>query len=157
MQTVQATLIYLVSGGKTLMLFRNKKKGDLHREKYNGLGGKFEPGETPYECAVREFYEESGLTISDLKFKGHILFPKFDKEGRDWFVYIYRADSFSGEIKGDLPEGELHWILNHKLIDLNLWEGDKIFLKELYNEKSFDGTFHYKDGKLVDYRFTVLT
>ena len=82
-----ATLVYLRKDGKTLMMQRGRKPGDVHAGKWNGLGGKFEPGETPEECAVREVYEESGLKVQNPIMKGIITFPLFDKI-KDWYVFV---------------------------------------------------------------------
>jgi len=153
--TVLATLVYLTKDDKTLMIHRVKKEGDLHKGKYNGLGGKFETGESPLECAKREVKEESNLDIKNIKFKGHILFPEFDKKGRDWLVFIYRADDFDGELITENPEGLLEWIDNNQILDLNLWDGDKIFIPHVYSDKHFEGKFFYKDGKISDYQFEV--
>ena len=127
--TVLATLVYIVKDGKTLMIHRCKREEDAHLGKYNGLGGKFEKGESPLECAKREVFEESGLTLSKIILKGTLIFPEFDKLKRDWMVFVYRADDYSGEIKIENPEGTLQWIPNDKILDLPLWEGDRHFLK----------------------------
>ena len=144
-----ATLCYVRRQGKTLMLHRIKKENDMHRGKWNGLGGKMEAGETPEECAVREVYEESGLIAESLYLKGFITFPMFDGK-RDWYVFLFVIDHFSGEII-DSPEGQLAWIDDDKLLDLPLWEGDKIFLKWLDDERFFSAKFVYQQKKLLDY------
>ncbi|TNE97231.1 MAG: 8-oxo-dGTP diphosphatase [Deltaproteobacteria bacterium] len=149
------TLVYIVKDGKTLMLHRVKKKNDIHQDKYNGLGGKFEAGESPLECCIREVKEESGLDVKKAFFKGHLLFPKFDGEN-DWMTFVYRVDEFDGEINQDCVEGNLIWIDNDKLTDLPLWEGDKIFLKYMFKSEIFDGVFHYENGKLVEHKLSFL-
>ncbi len=154
--TILATLVYITKNEKTLMIHRVKKIGDLHKGKYNGLGGKLEPGETPLACAKREVKEESNLDISNIILKGHILFPEFDKKGNDWLVFVYRADDFSGEIISENPEGILGWVPNKEIINLNLWQGDKIFLPHIFDNSTFDGRFYYKDGKLEDYEFQLI-
>ena len=121
----------------------------MHQGKWNGLGGKFEPGETAEECAIREIKEESGLTIEEPAIKGVITFPIFDGVN-DWHVYIITADKFSGELI-ESNEGHLEWIDNDRLLDLNLWEGDRIFLKWLDNKPFFSAKFIYEDGKLLDH------
>ncbi len=144
-----ATLCYVIDKEKnqTLMLHRIKKKNDIHEGKWNGLGGKFELSETPEECAIREVKEESGLTIIDPKIHGFISFPLFDGVD-DWYVFVLTSEEFSGELI-DSAEGKLKWIDNDKVTSLNLWEGDKIFLQWLYQEKFFSAKFEYKKGKLV--------
>lgn len=155
-QKVLSTLVYLVRADQVLMLHRIKKKGDIHKDKYNGLGGKIEPGEGPLDCAKREVWEESGLKVESIHFKGNLYFPKFDKQGRDWQVYLYRVDQFSGTLKESSHEGDLKWFNQDELFNLNLWEGDKIFLKHVFSPRIIDGTFYYQDGKLVDHKLEVL-
>ncbi len=153
---VKATLVYIVDGNKTLMIHRNKKEGDEHKGKYNGLGGKLESGESPEQCAIREVKEESGLDISNLIFKGDILFPEFDKYGRDWRVYIYRTHSFSGELIRSNHEGDLEWVDTDKILGLNLWEGDKLFLPLVFTEKTFKGSLFYRNGNLDESQEQIL-
>jgi len=146
-----ATLCYVVDkkNNSTLMIYRNKKKNDYHEGKWNGLGGKFEQGESPEECAIREIEEESGLKVKSVKMKGFITFPLFDGKD-DWYVFLFTADEFDGNLI-DSPEGHLEWIPNDKLTEINLWEGDKIFIPWLFQEKFFSAKFNYADGKFVDY------
>ena len=146
-----ATLCYVndKKSNSTLMIYRNKKKNDYHEGKWNGLGGKFEVGESPEECAIREIEEESGLKVKTLTLKGFITFPLFDGKD-DWYVFLFAADDFSGELI-DSPEGRLEWIENSKLTEINLWDGDKIFIPWLFEDKFFSAKFNYKDGKFVDY------
>ena len=140
-----ATLCYVMDEDKTLMLYRNKKENDYHEGKWNGLGGKLEQGETPEECAIREVYEESGLKVSDPEMKGLITFPMFDGVD-DWYVWVFVFRKFKGQ-QIDSPEGTLDWIQNNKLTELNLWEGDKIFIPWLFNDKCFSSKFIYEDGE----------
>jgi len=148
MNLVKATLVYVTDGDRTLMIHRVRKAQDLHAGKYNGLGGKLEEGETPWECAIREVKEESNLDISELKFKGHLLFPKFDGQGRDWLVFVYRAHRFSNVLVAENREGVLEWVANDQLLALNLWPGDRLFLPYIHTEHTFDGKLFYKDGVL---------
>jgi 8-oxo-dGTP diphosphatase len=142
-----ATLCYVLKDGKTLMLYRNKKPNDFHEGKWNGLGGKFEQGETPEECVIREIQEESGLAIKNPKLHGIITFPMFDGK-KDWYVFMFTANKFEGELI-DSKEGMLEWIPDEKLLDLNLWDGDKIFLPWLKQEKFFSAKFIYSNGKYI--------
>ena len=144
-----ATLCYLKNNGKTLMLYRNKKPGDIHKGKWNGLGGKVEAGETPEQCAIREIQEESGLTVIDLKFNGVITFPMFDGVD-DWYVFIFTINESHGFLI-DSPEGELAWVPDEKLLELNLWDGDRIFLPWLKQDKFFSAKFVYVAKKLIDW------
>ena len=142
-----ATLCYVIDRSKnsTLMIYRNKKENDFHEGKWNGLGGKFEVGESPEECAIREIKEESGLKVSAVKMRGFITFPLFDGVD-DWYVFLFTADEFSGDLI-DSPEGDLKWIPIDALDKLNLWDGDKIFLKWLFEEKFFSAKFVYEEGR----------
>ena len=144
-----ATLLYVMKDDKTLMLYRNKRKKDYHEGKWNGLGGKFELGESPEECAIRELEEESGLIAKTLILKGHLTFPMFDSVD-DWYVFVFIVDKFEGELI-ESEEGELRWIPNKELKDLNLWEGDQIFIDWLFDDKFFSAKFIYDEGKFIDY------
>ncbi|MCL4159008.1 UNVERIFIED_CONTAM: hypothetical protein GTU68_013262 [Idotea baltica] len=134
---------------KTLMLNRNKRDADVHKGKWNGLGGKFESGETPEECVSREVLEESGLKIESPQLAGLLSFPKFQDE-RDWYVYVFTAEEFSGSMSEN-DEGSLSWIDNSDVLTLELWEGDKIFLPWLFEKRFFSAMFKYEDGRLVDH------
>lgn len=131
------------------MLHRNKKHGDVHLGKWNGLGGKLDPGESPEECVVREIREEAGLTLLDAKLRGVLTFPAF-KAGEDWLVFVYTATRFEGEL-GACAEGDLEWIPDERLGELPLWEGDRIFLPWLEQERFFSAKFVYRDGRLVSH------
>ena len=146
-----ATLCYVINkkSNSTLMIHRVKKENDYHQGKWNGLGGKFESGESPEECAIREIKEESGLNVKSVTMKGFITFPMFDGK-EDWYVFLFVTDDFEGELI-DSNEGDLAWIPNEKLMEINLWEGDKIFIPWLFKDKFFSAKFNYKDGEFVDY------
>ena len=146
-----ATLCYVIDkkNDSTLMIFRNKKENDYHEGKWNGLGGKFEPGESPEECALREIYEESGIKVLSLKLKGIITFPLFDGKD-DWYVFMFTSDKFEGELINS-PEGTLKWIPNKTLTEINLWEGDKIFIPWLFGDKFFSAKFNYEKGKFINH------
>ncbi|OGU54382.1 MAG: DNA mismatch repair protein MutT [Ignavibacteria bacterium RBG_13_36_8] len=147
--TILATLCYVMQDWKTLMLYRNKKENDFHEGKWNGLGGKFESGETPEECAIREVREESGLIVKDPVMKGFITFPLFDGKN-DWYIFIFKFNGYEGKLI-DSPEGKLDWIPNEKLTELNLWEGDQHFIPWLFEDKFFSAKFVYKDKEFIDY------
>ena len=146
-----ATLCYVINkkSNSTLMIHRVKKENDYHQGKWNGLGGKFESGESPEECAIREIKEESGLNVKSVTMKGFITFPMFDGK-EDWYVFLFVSDDFKGELI-DSNEGDLAWIQNEKLMEINLWEGDKIFIPWLFKDKFFSAKFNYKEGEFVDY------
>ena len=145
-----ATLCYLRKDGQTLMLHRVKKANDIHEGKWNGLGGKLEPGESPDECAHREIEEESGLKTVQPRLGGILTFPMFDGID-DWYVFVYIVEEFTGQLI-DSPEGNLAWIPDRDLLALNLWEGDRIFLPWLLAGRFFSGKFKYADGKLSDHQ-----
>jgi 8-oxo-dGTP diphosphatase len=130
------------------MLHRAKKMGKIYDDKWNGLGGKMEAGESPEDCVIREVWEESGLKIRQPKLKGMITFPSFDGV-EDWIVFVFVADKFSGKLMDQSPEGDLEWIPNLEVAHLNLWEGDKYFMKHLNSRKFFTGKFIYKNGKYI--------
>lgn len=144
-----ATLCYIRDGSKILLLHRNKKENDIHTGKYNGLGGKFEAGETPEACARREIYEESGLVAEELDLRGFITFPKF-AHGEDWYVFVFLINRFYGRLI-DSPEGTLEWVEIEDLAKLNFWEGDYIFLPWLFEPERFSASFAYEAGKLIDH------
>ena len=146
-----ATLCYIRKNGKTLMLHRVKKANDMHEGKWNGLGGKMEEGETPEECVIREVKEECGLNVKNPTLKGLLTFPFFSK-GESWYVFLFLINEFDGELI-ESNEGDLEWIDDDKLFDLNLWDGDKIFIKWLDQPGFFSGKFLYKDGVLTEHGF----
>lgn len=142
-----ATLCYVFNGNKVLMINRNKREDDMHLGKWNGLGGKFIPGETPEECVIREVYEESGLLIKNPVLRGFLTFPAFDEE-EDWYVFVFTANEFSGKLI-ESEEGELEWIEWENVKNLPLWEGDKYFLDWLNQDRFFSAKFIYKNSKYI--------
>lgn len=147
-----ATLCYLREKGKTLMIHRIKKANDMHMGKWNGLGGKLESGESPEECAIREIREESGLQVRNPVLKGFLTFPSF-ANNEDWYAFVYLVHEFSGKLI-DSQEGILRWVPDEELLDLNLWEGDRIFLPWLERVGLFSAKFIYANGQLIDYNVT---
>jgi 8-oxo-dGTP diphosphatase len=148
---ILATLCYVKRDGCTLMLHRIKKPNDIHEGKWNGLGGKFEAGETPEECVRREVQEEAGLIIQNPHLHGLLMFPNF--KGNDWYVFVFTATEFSGELI-ESPEGNLEWISDEKLLDLNLWESDHIFLPWLASGDFFSAKFEYEGDVMQRYEAT---
>jgi 8-oxo-dGTP diphosphatase len=146
-----ATLCYLKRDGHTLMVYRNKKANDIHKGKWNGLGGKFEAGESPEECVHREILEESGLSIRNPKLCGLLMFPNF--KGEDWYVFVFTANDFTGELI-ESPEGRLEWIPDDQLLDLNLWESDHTFMPWIGAGKFFSAKFIYDGEKMQSYEVT---
>lgn len=155
-----ATLCYVRSPEKgTLLLHRNKKQNDVHKNKWIGLGGKLEAGESPEECVIREVREESGLSIFNPKIAGVLTFPMFTP-GKDWYVFVFTANMFEfeehvSELKVG-PEGTLQWVSDKDLFSQPMWDGDKIFLPFLISGNFFSGKFYYKDGVLVDHVINIL-
>lgn len=145
-----ATLCYVRSQGNTLMIHRIKKPNDMHAGKWNGLGGKLEPGESPEECARREIEEESGLKVNSLQWKGLLTFPQFANQ-EDWYAFVFVAEAADGNLITS-AEGDLRWIANDDLLSLNLWEGDRIFLPWLDKPGYFSAKFTYQAGKLLDHQ-----
>lgn len=141
-----ATLVYVQHDNHTLML--HKAKG-YQQGKWNGLGGKFDPGESPEECLKRETFEESGLIVEEAQLKGFLTFPDFDGED-DWYCFVYTVTKFSGEIKAS-DEGELKWIPDADIMNLNLWPGDRVFLPWVFAEKLFSAKFIYEQSEFKDY------
>lgn len=142
-------LCYLKREGKTLMLYRNKKPNDVHKGKWNGLGGKIEPGESPEDAVCREVKEESNFDLYQPQFKGHITFPNF-KDNFNWYIYLFEGIEFSGVMR-DSSEGKLQWIEDNKIHDLNLWKGDYLFFNWMKREKIFSAKINYKGDHLVNY------
>ena len=127
------TLCYIEQDGKYLMLHRNKKKDDINKNKYIGIGGHLEHGEPPEECIVRETLEETGLKLENPVLRGMISFVMDEVTEHS---FLYTCDAFSGSIHV-CTEGELVWIEKDKVLEVPLWEGDKIFLPLLGTEERF--------------------
>ena len=145
------TLCYIEKDGKYLMLNRNKKEQDLNKGKFIGIGGHIELGEAPEECIKREVLEETGLTLKSLSLRGLLTFVIDDIME---YAFLYTSQDFSGVLKEDCCEGDLLWIDKTQMLDLPLWEGDKIFLKRLEEDNAyFSLKLVYKNDKLVSHSF----
>lgn len=159
---IPAVLIYAFApDGRVLLIHRNTRgqARDYHSGKWNGLGGKLEPGESPLEGARREFSEEAGVALTEGAFEcaGWIQFPLFKAhKGEDWWVTVFRARLSAAEAArvrvanepAADPEGELHWVEPARVLDLPLWAGDQLFLPQVLRGESVAGTIWY-DGELV--------
>ena len=145
---ILSTLCYIESDGKYLMLNRNKKKNDVNGGKWIGVGGKFEKDESPVNCLLREVKEETGLTLKNHFFRGVITFVCEGAESEQMFLFTSTA--FDGKLK-TCDEGDLAWVEKSEVFDLNLWEGDRIFLRYLdENRPPFLLKLVYdKDGELI--------
>ena len=131
---VYTTLWYIERDGKYLMLHRVKKEGDANRDKWIGIGGKFEDGESPEDCVMREVREETGLTMTDYSYRGLVTFVS-DRWPTE-YMHLFHCTGFSGTL-GSCEEGELEWVDKGKLLTLPQWEGDKIFLGLLEQDVPF--------------------
>ena len=128
------TLCYIERDDQYLMLHRTRKEQDENKDKWIGIGGKFEAGESPEDCLLRECREETGLTLTDYRFRGLVTFVS-DEWGTE-YMHLFTATGFTGE-QHFCDEGELEWIEKKRLMELTLWEGDKIFLRLLEEERPF--------------------
>ena len=129
-----STLCYITRGNDVLMLHRVKKKNDINKDKWIGIGGKFEKDESPDECILREAMEETGLTLTDWRCRGIVTFLNTQCDGE--YMYLFTADGFEGTIK-ECDEGDLQWVSREFLYSLPMWEGDKIFLDLLWQDAPF--------------------
>lgn len=120
------TLCYIETPTSYLMLHRIKKEHDINKDKWIGIGGHFETGESPEDCLLRETLEETGLTLTSYRFRGVVTFLCDDIT--DYYMFLYTADGFTGDIT-DCREGVLEWVPKDRLTSLNLWEGDLIFFQ----------------------------
>lgn len=129
-----STLCYIQKDGAYLMLHRTVKEHDVNRDKWIGVGGHFEEGESPEECLLREVKEETGYTLTSYRFRGLVTFISGD--GVTEYMSLFTADGFTGD---PIPcdEGELEWVKAERIQDLNIWEGDKIFFRLLDEEAPF--------------------
>jgi 8-oxo-dGTP diphosphatase len=157
---IVATLGYVLSpdARRVLLVHRNRRPGDAHLGKYNGLGGKLEPGEDVVACLRREVREESGLECEELVLRGTISWPGFGKHGEDWFGFVFRVDRFSGEPFRENEDGPLEWVEIARILDLPLWEGDRFFLPLVFERdgRQFHGVMPYRDGRPVSWTYSLV-
>ena len=131
---LNTSLCYIRRGGEVLLMHRIKKAQDQNRDKWIGIGGKFEPGESPEDCMLREVYEETGLSLDAWRYRGIITFVL---DGETEYMHLFTADCFHGQLREDCAEGQLEWLPWETLPTLPIWEGDKIFLRLLDEELPF--------------------
>lgn len=131
---MNTTLCYIEKDNKYLMLHRTKKENDLNEGKWIGVGGKFEKDETPEECLLREVKEETGLILTKYRLRAVITF--ISNQWQTEYMYLFTANAFTGELM-NCDEGELEWVDRDNILKLNIWEGDKIFLKKMIEEDNF--------------------
>ncbi len=135
MKSPLTTLCYIEQDGSYLMMHRIKKDHDVNEGKWIGVGGHFEAGESPEECLIREVKEETGLALTSWRFRGIVTFTS--DEYPTEYMCLYTADGFEGELKTDCKEGILQWVKKEEVLNLKLWEGDKVFLELLTREVPF--------------------
>ena len=152
------TLAFIVSpdGKNTLLVHRHKRNSDQHLGKYNGLGGKLEADEDVLSCIKREILEEAGLECQEIILRGTISWPGFGPNNEDWFGFIYRVDSFTGEPFSENEEGTLAWYPIAQLEKLPMWEGDRYFLPMVFDHHPtlFHGVMPYQKSRPVSWNFT---
>lgn len=129
------TLCYIERDGKYLMIHRVKKVLDENKDKWIGVGGKFEAAETPFDCVRREITEETGLVAGKLNYRGLVTFVS-NEYGTE-YMHLFHTEDFEGELITSCPEGNLEWVDKNEIIKLPLWEGDKIFLDLLTKDVPF--------------------
>lgn len=146
---ILSTVCYIEKDEKYLMLHRTKKKNDINKEKWIGIGGKFEDGESPEECVVREVKEETGLMLNSYKLRCVVTYISTNWETE--YMYVFTSDDFKGELT-ECNEGDLQWVDKQKITELNIWEGDKIFIKKMQEADGFfTAKFEYDGDKLLKY------
>lgn len=146
---ILSTLCYIEKDDKYLMLHRTKKKNDINKDKWLGVGGKIEEGESPEECIIREVKEETGLTLKNYQLRGIVTYVsnKWETE----YMYVFTATEFEGELI-ECDEGDLEWIEKEKIHILPTWEGDHIFMDKLQKDnRFFSAKFEYDGEKLLRY------
>jgi 8-oxo-dGTP diphosphatase len=157
---ILATLAYVFSpdGRSVLLIHRNKRAGDAHRGKYNGLGGKLERDEEIVAGVRREVREEAALECDALELRGTVSWPGFGAQGEDWFGFIFRVERWSGQPRTENAEGTLEWIAVERVLELPLWEGDRHFLPLVFapGGRPFHGVMPYRDGRPVAWTYSLL-
>ena len=144
------TTCYIEKDGKYLMLHRVKKKNDMNKDKWIGVGGKFEEGESPEECLLREVKEETGLVLNSYKLRCIVTYVSNKYETEQ--MYVFTSNDFSGELI-ECNEGNLKWIDKYNILNLNIWEGDKFFIKKMQKDDNFFTLkVEYEGEKLVNYK-----
>jgi 8-oxo-dGTP diphosphatase len=155
---ILAVLAFILSDDqkKTLLVHRTKRKDDHHFGKFNGLGGKMEPGEDIVSCLKREIMEEAGITARDIVLRGTVNWNGFGVEGEDWFGFIFLVKKYSGTPYPDNSEGELLWKEVDQLNTLPMWEGDRFFLPLVFDDdpRVFHGHMPYIGGKPCSWHYS---
>ena len=145
------SLCYIEKDGCYLVLHRTKKEHDENGDKWIGVGGKFKPGESPLECVQREVKEETGLTMTNPRFRGIVTFVS-DEWGTE-YMHLFTCTEFTGTLT-DCDEGELVWLPKDELITKKMWAGDRLFLKALDERTDFFSLkLRYRGEELVESKF----
>jgi len=157
---ILATLGYVFSpdAARVLLVHRNKRPGDAHLGKYNGLGGKLDPLEDVVAGMAREIREESGLEATALELRGTVSWPGFGKGGEDWFGFVFRVTAWTGTPLAENAEGTLAWVEVGRVMALPMWEGDRHFLPLVFDPagRPFHGVMPYRDGRPVGWTYHLL-
>lgn len=147
---IHTSLCYIENNNAYLMMHRIKKMNDLNHDKWVGIGGKFEQNETPFDCALREIKEETGVIPLNLKYRGIVTFIS-DIYGKE-YMHLFTANGYKGNINYSCNEGVLEWVKKTELNNLPLWQGDKIFFNLLETENNFFYlTLNYQGDNLLSY------
>ncbi len=142
-----STLCYLERGDEYLMLHRVKKDHDVNQGKWIGVGGKFQDGESPEDCVLRECFEETGLALTEYRYRGLVTFVS--DQAPTEYMHLFTASAWTGT-PHPCGEGELAWIKKADLLSLPLWEGDRIFLRLLEEDAPFFSLkLRYQGDKLA--------
>lgn len=154
------TLGYVMSrdGKQVLLVHRNKRPDDIHFGKYNGLGGKLEPGEDVVSGFCREVREEAGIEPVKLVLRGTINWPGFGKDGEDWLGFIFRVDEWQGDLIEENHEGALEWVDLARLDGINFWESDRYWLDMVFEktDRTFHGVAPFDQGKMISWNYVLL-
>lgn len=155
---ILATLGYVLSPDATsvLMLHRNARATDQHFGKYNGLGGKLEPGEDLLSGMRREILEEAGIEALRLELRGTLSWPGFGKQGEDWFAGLFLVHEYRGTPMQGCAEGDLVWVPRAEVLSLPMWEGDQHFLPLVFDQdpRPFHGVMPYRDGRMQSWHWS---
>lgn len=130
---LNATVCYLKKNNKVLMLKFKKKWGQV----YAPPGGKFEEGESPLDCIIREYYEETGLTLINPRLQG----ISYWKDSAEGIIFVYTAEDYTGELLSNSLEGQLEWVRFEDLKNINQFDQNQRFTPYLFKDELFEGKF----------------